>query len=299
MISEQKRQQNLATAKKVLKDTHLKVLGYNLDGEGANGIFTQCTFCNKVSKRSLNYWIKYPNCYCQRAINIARSQRLPKEEVEALLKRGNVKALSEYKGLNHKMKVECLGCGHRWAAWATNLSRSKSCFHCGQEKLRRNNLEKYGVESSIQRSDVIAKRRATMMDKYGVEHALQDKGLFEKNLRSSFKLKKFQLGKRTVEVQGYEDQALVYVLSKGVRPRDIECGSGSAVPSVPYVWKGKARIYHPDIYVKSLNRIFEVKSKYTYTRGLKLNLAKKAACEAAGYKFTFLIMDGHGNRIKP
>lgn len=50
-------------------------------------------------------------------------------------------------------------------------------------------------------------------------------------------------------------------------------------------------IYIPDIYVKSTDTIYEVKSQYTYEIHLDDNLRKQEACLKTGHKFEFMILD--------
>lgn len=275
MLSQAAREQNVRSLKNFLRGGHLKVLGYNIDGRGNSGIWTECKHCGKVSKRPIGYWQQYPNCYCQRAANISKSQ-LKRTDLESLLKAGNVKALSTFKGQNQLLTVECLRCAYTWDAWPGSLRRGHGCTLCAQERIKKNNLKKYGVENSAQRPEVIEKRRRTMLRKYGVERALQNKEIFDKNLTTAFKHKDYCLGKRVVKLQGYEPQAVDYIREVyKIKPSDIECGIGSAVPSILYTYRGKQYAYHPDIWIKSLNRIVEVKSAYTYRSSLKKNLAKK------------------------
>jgi hypothetical protein len=298
MISEQKRIELFREVQKALKARASTLKAIRYDTEGKPGIVTKCSACKRKKKMPACYWRSF-DCYCTRASNISASQRYSETEVDAWFTKVRVKALEPYKSLNTPMQVKCLRCKRVWKAWPLNIKKGHTCASCAQKDLRIRNLKKYGVEWTFQRPEVTKKRKATMMRRYGVEHTLQDKTFFDKNLKSSFALKSVKLGRRTVEVQGYEDQAIRYLIDKGVRPKDIECGRDGKIPSIPYVYKGKKRVYHPDIFVESINRIFEVKGRYTYQHGLELNLAKKAAVEEAGYKFTFLIMDGHGNRIKP
>jgi hypothetical protein len=51
----------------------------------------------------------------------------------------------------------------------------------------------------------------------------------------------------------------------------------------------------PDIYIKSLNKIIEVKSDYVYIKELQKNIIKKKACLYLGYNFEFWIFDGKHN----
>lgn len=127
----------------------------------------------------------------------------------------------------------------------------------------------------------------------------------KQNLGKGAKVKIHQLGDREVSVQGYEPQALDYLVERGFDPADIVVESEGDVPVVEYGTKRRHR-YFPDIYVKSLNAIFEVKSEYTLGLGTSRrhkrfwykNCKKAEAVHAAGYKFAVLLMDTKGRRIK-
>jgi hypothetical protein len=199
--------------------------------------------------------------------------------------------------MSDRIRVRCLDCGLEWTSFTSNL-RTAGCPNCAAERIKRENLEKYGVEFSSQRPDVQKKIRRTMRKRYGVEHALQNKKLFDKNLVTSFKLKAYWLGRKRVSVQGYEPFALDYLITvKGIKPEQIVCGRGSKVPSVLFEWNGRTKVYHPDIWIPHQNKLIEVKSEFTYKYAYEENQAKRRACKKQGYKFAFLIMDREGNRV--
>lgn len=56
----------------------------------------------------------------------------------------------------------------------------------------------------------------------------------------------------------------------------------------------KDRTYLPDIYIKSENKIIEVKSKWTYELELDKNNLKKETCLSIGLKFEFWVFDKKG-----
>jgi hypothetical protein len=136
-----------------------------------------------------------------------------------------------------------------------------------------------------------------MLRCYGVEHPSQSAILADKN--RSYKRKAYVLGNSTVLVQGYEPQALDYILAEhNVKPEDIVCGVGSDVPTVKwYDIKGMLHVYRPDIFIPKFNRLIEVKSVYTLKLSRSSLKHKAAACNDLGYKFTLLVMDGSGNRL--
>jgi len=52
----------------------------------------------------------------------------------------------------------------------------------------------------------------------------------------------------------------------------------------------KTRRYYPDIYIKSENKIIEVKSDYTMKQHKNINLLKRQACLDKGLQFEFMII---------
>lgn len=101
----------------------------------------------------------------------------------------------------------------------------------------------------------------------------------------------FPSGKH-VRVQGYEPKALD-ILLQTYNEEDLIVGSmiKHEVGIITYIDDlGNLRRYNPDIYVKTINMIIEVKSKWTYNVNLDSNLKKKQACENLGINFEFMIL---------
>lgn len=259
-----------------------------------------CLRCGKEKETSPKSLITGSiSCRCVVGAKISKAKLMPETifHRRAKLKKRKICLVGGYLGMNKYTKAKCLVCSHIWKVLPGNLLKKSGCPECSTDKMRFNSLCKYGVEYSIQRPEVKAKSLATMRERYGVDYALQNKEILEKNLKSAYTFKSYKLGKRNVQVQGYEPQALDYLIkTKGVKPKDIRCGLESRMPTIKYLWKGKERIYHPDIFVVSQNRIIEVKSSYTASVAKSLE-AKRQACKEQGYKFTLLIMGEKGERL--
>lgn len=109
---------------------------------------------------------------------------------------------------------------------------------------------------------------------------------------------------RDLVVQGYERQALEYLVESGVSPGDLrcECEFGSLL-NIRYLYGGKMRTYFPDIFDIRSKTVYEVKSRSTMgllnnkKRGWSMNKAKAKACLRKGYKFEVLLMTSEGLRI--
>jgi hypothetical protein len=112
----------------------------------------------------------------------------------------------------------------------------------------------------------------------------------EKNSKK-FKDYVFPSGK-LVKVQGYENKALDILLQTFiesdifVQRKEIE----NEIGKIRYVFNNTEHFYIPDIYIKSINKIIEVKSNWTYKNQLERNLVKEQSCKDFGFDFEFMIL---------
>ena len=60
-------------------------------------------------------------------------------------------------------------------------------------------------------------------------------------------------------------------------------------PKITYNFEDKERRYYPDIWIKSINKIIEVKSCYTYRKELIKNINKALATRKLKFDFEFWI----------
>ena len=63
---------------------------------------------------------------------------------------------------------------------------------------------------------------------------------------------------------------------------------------INYIIEDSERIYIPDIYIKSENKIIEVKSQFTYNNEIEKNKTKKETCLNLGMSFEFWIINLKG-----
>lgn len=179
-----------------------------------------------------------------------------------------------------------------------------------KEKLKNTILNKYGhdnimtyfsknnmVKSPFSLKIVQEKIKNTFYEKYG-GHPMQTDETFEKNLKSRVCFTDYILPSGNVmQLQGYEKYGIEFLLKKynesdiiqGVKNINREIGF------IFYFFEGKKRKYYTDFYIKSENKIYEVKSIWTYKANYEKNIEKKNACEKMGMKFEFLIFDSKGN----
>jgi hypothetical protein len=111
---------------------------------------------------------------------------------------------------------------------------------------------------------------------------------FEKSAKISIQYKDYILpSSKVIRIQGYENMCLDELLIE-YKEDDILTDKKD-MPVIKYILKGKSHTYYPDIWVKSENKIIEVKSLYTYNNHLIRNLIKSLATRKLGFEFEFWI----------
>ena len=186
-----------------------------------------------------------------------------------------------------------------------NLKYGGNSSMCSEEvknKSRKTNRKKYGTDWYVQSEDFKIKFKESMISKYGVEHVMHYTPSFEKCLKSSYRKKLFVFPSGRVEkIQGYEGFALTELLDKGYNEEDIVVSNREIEKYTGGIWyydkyENKKKKYYPDIYLRSENKIIEVKCDYTYNSGYSRNILKKQACLDLGISFEFWIYNSKGEK---
>lgn len=158
-----------------------------------------------------------------------------------------------------------------------------------REKVRQTNLERYGEIYPAHTE----KGRATSMRRYGVPHPMQHPEIFKRVLKARFRIKKYiSPTGREYYYQGYEDVALKFLLEVNT-PEDWIINRVTEVPKITYqsrITGGTSR-YYPDIYVKNINLLIEVKSEFTFNINTDITFTKQASSCEAGFNHLILICD--------
>jgi len=151
-----------------------------------------------------------------------------------------------------------------------------------KKKIQKTFDYKYGTHP-LKTREIIDKRAKTCLEKYG-GHPNQNKEVQAKSEASCYKFKEYMMPSGTiVKLQGYEDVALDELVQK-YEEEDI-CIGRANIPTVEYYINDTKHVYFPDFFIKSENKIIEVKSEWTIklARG---NVEEKAlATVKAGYKY--------------
>jgi len=163
------------------------------------------------------------------------------------------------------------------------------------EKIKKNVKSKYGYDISSKSPIIKSKIIDTCLERYGERHPMQNIQIFEKNSKKAYKWKSIKFNGGIVSVQGYEPYAIQYLLNCGYLENDLFINNSDINEEIGKIYyidsKDKKHRYYPDIYIKSENKIIEVKSEYTYRKNESINLLKRQACLDRGLNFEFLIIN--------
>jgi len=239
-----------------------------------------------------------------------------KELLEDILKEGGATVIETYEIYNQRLRVKFLcSCGVETLKKfeMLNVHRLPYCEGCSlrvkEQRKQETNLNKYGctntgsvqeVKDKIKESykekfgghpkqtkEVQDKWKSTCMKLYG-GHPNQNKEVQAKSEATSYKFRDYMMPSgEIVKVQGYEDLALDELVQK-YEEEDILVGR-SNIPTIEYHINDVKHVYFPDFFIKSENKIIEVKSEWTIQlrRG---NVQEKAlATIKAGYKYEIWI----------
>jgi hypothetical protein len=206
----------------------------------------------------------------------------------------------------------------------TNLERyGIDCILKDREKMKSGMIEKYGeahnmkLESHknnhrkimedkfggffMQSDEIKRKSIETNLEKYGYKFATQNDDISEKQFKNSRKFKDyfFPSGK-SIKIQGFEGNAIDILLNT-YEEDDIETSRkeiSKLVGNFMYNFEGIDRRYFPDIYIKSINSIIEVKSEYTFSQEPVKNNLKKLSVENKNIGFKYMIFTNDGKKLK-
>ena len=248
-----------------------------------------------------------------------------KEILETILKEGGASVLETYTRYNQRMHVKfrcpcgtettkrfemlnvyrlpyCEGCSLKVKEkrkQETNLKRY-GCINTGstqdvKDKIKKSYEERFGGHPK-QTKEVQDKWKATCLEKYG-GHPNQNKEVQAKSEATSYHYKTYMMPSGTlVKYQGYEDLALNELVQ--IYEEDDICIGRANIPSIDYYIDDKKHVYFPDFYIKSENKVIEVKSEWTIQlkRG---NIEEKAlATVNAGYKYEIWVYNDKKMKVE-
>lgn len=227
---------------------------------------------------------------------IAEKKHTLEELKEYYKDKGCILLETEYINSITKMRFKCI-CGREGLNTFNCFSSGQRCSHptCMDTRKKATNLKQFGSISYTGTSEYKARHKATCLERYGVEHSSQSPVVQERMEKSGIKFKTYTFPSgRTVPVQGFEHYALDHLL-KTYSEEDLKVGRLEQ----PEIWyfddDCKPHRYFSDVYIPKTKTIVEVKSTWTYEKGLEKLKLQKDACTANKYKYLLLVFDDSGN----
>ena len=220
------------------------------------------------------------------------------DDLKEIYKKAGCELLeSTYKDSTTRIKFKCV-CGKDGNISFNKFNKGQRCSNmiCINTRKDQTNISKFGVTNYSKTDECKTRRKATCMKNFGVEHAMQSAEVQDKAEKTGYSYKNytFPSGKK-VKIQGYENRVLDHLLLS-VKEDDIFVGRKQQ----PEIWyndaKGTKHRYFSDMYIPSEKRIIEVKSTWTYEKGMKDGKIplQKATCIHQGYNYTCFIVGEKG-----
>ena len=160
-------------------------------------------------------------------------------------------------------------------------------------KMKNTNIEKYGVEYYSSTNDWYDRCVKTALEKYGKEWVSKVDSINAKQQSGGYSYYDFEFPSgRVVRVQGYEPKVLTKLIID-YSEDDIVVGVQNIIDEIGffhYDYENETHRYYPDIYIKSENRVIEVKSTYTFNKEKEKNLLKRESVLNKNINFNFIIL---------
>lgn len=234
----------------------------------------------------------------KRCMKCSGREKLTLEYVKKFFKEQNCKLLENvYTNSNTKMKYLCK-CGNESSISFDNFRSGYRCMKCsGNERLTFEYVNNYFKEQKCKLLETEYVNSNTKMkylcqcknessitwDNFKQGYRCVMCGYDKQELsKKIFKQYKFPSGEIR-NIQGYENIALDELVK--IYKEDDIITKRREMPKIIYELKGKEHRYYPDIWIKPINKIIEVKSCYTYRKELIKNINKGLATRKLGYHF--------------
>lgn len=192
--------------------------------------------------------------------------------------------------------------------WSSKLesqkakSRSTKLARYGDERYNnREAISEVNLSKSVEEKNAInEKRRRTNLKKYGIENVLMREDIRSKSARSNSIGKEYTLPSgKIIRIRGYENLVLDQLFNAGYLEDQVVADNSNNfrknnIPSFSYIDVGRHIMkYFPDIYIPAENRIIEVKSEWwwngygreKYRSRLINNLRKRQSVIDKGYNY--------------
>jgi hypothetical protein len=309
---------------KHVKEKNLKILV--LDKKFTELECIVCGHAFSIQPRRLLY--NKSGCQKCRLIEIAtvRKNRASTEYTK-FCKSKNLKLLDKYVNAHVKLKHKCLDCKTEFKVKPNTQHRCidgfNGCPTCKKSKLsvRSHRSDEYHINliEKCEKVKVLKLIRCNNLLHLVKVECLKCNYIYKappsdlkdghgcsicaRSMGNKTKLKTFKYKGVSYKLQGYEPQALKYLIKKKkIKQNTIVAGTPEIIPIINYSVGNKVLKYYPDFYIPTKNKIYEVKSEYTLgltDRNIyyRVRLKARAAVEA-GYKYSIMVMTEDRKRLK-
>ena len=267
-----------------------------------------CKYCkaNKVNFNNRDKNWKYLE-YCSSKCGRINDNSFGKYKETSLKKYGvdNYSKTKDFKDRMVKNNIEKYGTDWYQKSEDFKLKSVKTCLEKYgftsysktnefKKKIRESFLNNWGVDWYTKSKDFRDKFKKTCLEKYGFEHFMLDDFICN-SFKKQFKSYILPSGE-SIKLQGYENFALDILFLNYVESDIVISNTDirEEIGIINYFIGDNEKVYLPDIYIKSQNKIIEVKSKWTYEIEIIKNKLKKEACLDMGMEFEFWIIDRNG-----
>jgi len=213
---------------------------------------------------------------------------------------GCVLMATEYIDNTTHMPFKCI-CGKLGNNTFGKFANGQRCSDnkCMDRRKKQTNIKKFGAISYTGTEEYNKSHKESCLKKYGTEHPNQSSSQQAKIEKTGYKFKLYTFPSgRQEKVQGYEPFGLDHIL-KTYNETELVLGRANQ----PEIWyynndteDNNMHRYFSDIYIPKDKLIVEIKSTWTYKKGIKQGKLKvqEAACKALGYKYMCLVFDEKG-----
>jgi hypothetical protein len=164
-----------------------------------------------------------------------------------------------------------------------------------REKGKNTYEEKTGFRNPFSNPIIKEKIEQTNLLKHGYTNPMKNPKIMKKAFKSGFKMKPYELPSgKIIEYMGWENYALDELLTM-YDENDIE---NENLQVFDYIKPdGTTHTYHPDIYIKSINKFIEVKSTYTITQSTDIIFLKQQSVKDSGNDCEIWVYNSQGKKV--
>ena len=158
-------------------------------------------------------------------------------------------------------------------------------------QVREDRFQRTGFRYVSQDPEVRKKIVASFLENFGVTHPMQNREVFEKVMKSQYRIKELVLGRRVYRYQGWEDTVIRALVAK-YGNKEVLTQFDSGFPDTVFA---EAKTF-PDLYIRSIETFVEVKSIWTLMgrlNSLKVNQNKARRLNESGNTCRWVVVTNH------